>query len=142
MKCGENVVSKHRFYDVSDGAVDDILNPIEIKCGENVVSKHRFYNVSDGVVDDILNPIEIAGSVSEVYFIPSFTRGKSNELWIQLCCAWKGFESSWRYHLMRVHSQSSENTNSLDGLKAGFLIYLQSQLVSSLVFTVKPEKCQ
>ena len=84
----------------------------------------------------------IAWSVSEVYFIPSLTRGKLNKLWIQLCCARKGFESSWRYCLMRVHSRSSKNAVSLDGLKVGSFIYLQSRLVSSLVFTVKPEKCQ
>ena len=43
---------------------------------------------------------------------------------------------------MRVHSRSSKNAVSLDGLKVGSFIYLQSRLVSSLVFTVKPEKCQ
>ena len=84
----------------------------------------------------------IAGSVSEVYFVPSLTRGKSNELWIQPCCARKGFESSWRYRLIRVHSRSSENGNSLDGLNAGSRMYFQRRFVSSLVFDVDPEKCQ
>ena len=43
---------------------------------------------------------------------------------------------------MRLHSWSSENASPSDGLNLGSCIYLQSRLVSSLVFTVEPEKCQ
>ena len=84
----------------------------------------------------------IVGSISEAYLIPSLTKGKSKELWIQPCCVWKGFELSWRYRLMRLHSRSSKNGSSFDGLNAGSCMYFQRRFVSSLVFAAEPEKCQ
>ena len=43
---------------------------------------------------------------------------------------------------MRVHSRSSENGSSPDGLNAGSRMYFQRRFVSSFVFAVDPEKCQ
>ena len=55
MKCGGNIVSEHRFYDICDGAVDDILDPNEwdsLVCFGGIL--HPFFD--QGKIEQALDP--------------------------------------------------------------------------------------